>query len=312
MGSPLPYVAGVTGAELKRRVAGIVAARGWMRVSWPKKVLLVVGGAVLMAPMLLGQVRASQRLLKPEASAQDKPAEQHESMARDADPSFDVATIKPADPDDRNQGFRLDGRHLRVEANTMIGILCFAYSIQKSQIVNAPQWFSEQSWNIDGVPDKEGTPSWPQYRRMLQKLLAARFGLVMHPDKRELSVYALTVTKAGPKLEKSKSEPDALSNSSGHGVGKAQYMKFTNESMADFVHVLELMGGDKPVVDQTNLPGRYDFTLLWTPDQIRATEPDAPPGLSTALQEQLGLKFESTRAATDVFVIDAATRPTEN
>jgi hypothetical protein len=283
MGSPLPYVAGVTGAELKRRVADRVAARGWMRVSWPKKALLLVAGAaVLMAPMLLGQVRAAQRLLKPDASAQDKPAEQHESMARDADPSFDVATIKPADPDDRNQGFRLDGRHLRVEANTMIGILCFAYS------------------------------SWPQYRRMLQKLLAARFGLVMHPDKRELSVYALTVTKAGPKLEKSKSEPDALSDASGHGVGKAQYMKFTNESMADFVHVLELMGGDKPVVDQTNLPGRYDFTLLWTPDQIRATEPDAPPGLSTALQEQLGLKLESTRAATDVFVIDAATRPTEN
>ncbi|HXE07776.1 MAG TPA: TIGR03435 family protein [Acidobacteriaceae bacterium] len=233
-------------------------------------------------------------------------------MAKDADPSFEVAVIKPSDPNDKNQAFGLEGHRIHIENNSMIGILCFAYSIQKSQIVNAPEWFTEQRWDIDGVPDVEGTPSWDQYRGMLQKLLATRFGLKMHHDKRELSVYTLTVTKGGAKLEKSKSAPDALSDASGHGMGSGQYMKFTNETMPGFAHVVQMMGLDRPVIDQTNLAGRYDFSLTWTPDAIRAAEPNAPPALFTAVQEQLGLKLEATRAPADVFVIDAATKPTQN
>ncbi|MGD0798053.1 MAG: TIGR03435 family protein [Acidobacteriaceae bacterium] len=245
------------------------------------------------------------------ACAQDKATQPLAPMARDADPAFEVAVIEPADVNDHNQGFRLDGHRISIEGSTMTSLICFAYSIQKSQIVGAPGWFDEQGWNIDGVPDAEGKPSWHQYRRMLQKLLSTRFGLAIHPDKRELSVYALMVAKGGAKLEKSKSDPDALSDQSGHGVGTAQSMKFTNDSMTDFAQTMQLMV-DRPVVDQTNLSGRYDFSLLWTPDVMRATEPDAPPGLFTAVQEQLGLKLEAVHAATDVFVIDAATRPTQD
>src|SRR5580658_3999426 len=109
------------------------------------------------------------------AYAQDKAIEPVKPMARDADPAFEVATIKPADPSDRNQGFSLKGHRISIEANSMTSLICFAYSMQKSQIVNAPAWFDEQLWNIDGVPDAEGTPNWHQYRRMLQKLLATRF-----------------------------------------------------------------------------------------------------------------------------------------
>jgi uncharacterized protein (TIGR03435 family) len=244
------------------------------------------------------------------ACAQDNPV-QSLKMARDADPGFEVATIKPADPDDRHQGFSLKGHRIAIANNTMTSLICFAYSIQKSQIVNAPRWFDEERWNIDGVPDVEGVPNWSQYRRMLQKLLSTRFGLQMHHDKRELSVYALSVTKGGPKLEKSKEDPDALSDQSGHGIGAQQYMKFTNSSMADFAKTMELMG-DRPVLDQTGISGRYDFSLLWIPDPSRATATDTAPALFTAVQEQLGLKMEATRAATDVFVVDGATRPTQN
>lgn len=244
--------------------------------------------------------------------AQNTPTQPLPPMARDADPSFEVATIKPSDPNDTNYGFRLEGHQIRVEANTMTNIISFAYSVQKSQIINAPKWFDEQRWDIEGVPDVEGRPSWVQYKKMLQKLLASRFDLKMHPDKRELSVYVLTVAKNGPKLEKTKSDPGALNNASGHGIGAAQFMKFTNESMADLAQVFEIVGGDRPVVDHTNLPGRYDFTLTWTPDSIRAAEPNAPPSLFTAVQEQLGLKLEATRAPADVLVIDHAEKPSEN
>jgi uncharacterized protein (TIGR03435 family) len=244
------------------------------------------------------------------ACAQDNPA-QPLKMARNANPEFEVATIKPADPDDHSQGFHLSGHRVSIENMSMTSMICFAYKVQKSQIVNAPQWFDQQLWDINGVPDTDGAPNWEQYRHMLQKLLSARFGLQMHHDRRELSVHALTVAKGGPKLEKSKNDPDALSDQSGHGIGAQQYMKFTNSSMADFAQTLELMG-DRPVVDQTNLSGRYDFSLLWTPDTMRATPTDTAPGLFTAVQEQLGLKLEATHASTDVFVIDAATRPTQN
>ena len=246
------------------------------------------------------------------AGAQDNTAQQVKPMAKDADPSFEVATIKPTDPNEHDQGFQLNGHRIRVLNNNMMAIVCFVYKVQNSQIVNAPKWFDEDRWDIDGVPDVDGKPDWAQYRSMLKKLLATRFGLEMHSEKRELSVYALTVAKAGPKLEKTKSDPNANSDSSGHGMGAAQYMKFTNESMAEFAQILELVGGDRPVLDQTNLPGRYDFTLLWTPDSIRATPTDAAPGIFTALQEQLGLKLTPTRASADVLVIDAATRPTQN
>jgi uncharacterized protein (TIGR03435 family) len=245
------------------------------------------------------------------AQAQDIATPPLKPMARDADPAFEVAAIKPSDPNDRNQGFRLKGRRISIEAETMTGLICFAYSIHKTQIVNAPQWFEDQPWDIAGVPDLDGAPNWKQYRRMLQKLLATRYGLVMHHDKRELSVYAITVTKGGPRLERSKSDPDALSDQSGHGEGHAQYMKFTNDSMADFAETMELMV-DRPVVDQTNLSGRYDFSLLWTPDVIRDAQTDAAPGLFTAVQEQLGLKLAAMHLPTDVLVIEAATRPTQN
>jgi uncharacterized protein (TIGR03435 family) len=80
---------------------------------------------------------------------------------------------------------------------------------------------------------------------------------------------------------------------------------------------------DRPVVDQTGLTGRYDFTLRWTPDEtqfvgmgVRVPPPtgdaSAAPGLFTAIQEQLGLKFEATKAPVDVLVVDRAERPSDN
>jgi uncharacterized protein (TIGR03435 family) len=80
---------------------------------------------------------------------------------------------------------------------------------------------------------------------------------------------------------------------------------------------------DKPVVDRTGLTDRYDFNLNWTPDEgqfaalggYRAPaqeDPNAPPSLYTALQEQIGLKLESTKANVDTFVIDHIEKPGAN
>jgi len=146
---------------------------------------------------------------------------------------------------------------------------------------------------------------------MVEKLLNNRFALRTHHEKRELSVYALTVAKGGVKLARSKSEPDAPIDQTGNLASGQQSWTFTNNTMTDFAMGMQFLVG-KPVADQTSLIGRFDFTLTWTPDELRTPDPGAPPGLFTAIQEQLGLKLDSARAPTDVLVIDYADRPSAN
>jgi uncharacterized protein (TIGR03435 family) len=90
--------------------------------------------------------------------------------------------------------------------------------------------------------------------------------------------------------------------------------------MKDFAGLLQEVVLDKPVVDQTGIKGRYDFTLKWAPDFSQfgghvppPTEaPDAPPSLFTAVQEQIGLKLDTTKTMVDVLVIDHVEKPSEN
>src|ERR1700679_1272266 len=142
--------------------------------------VVFLAGAMLVAPRAFGQ-------------GQDVPP-----MAADAHPSYDVATIKPSDPDDGSVGFHSNGRRLFTENETMDSLIAVAYSVHVKQIVNGPEWFSKDRWDIQGVPDVEGAPNWQQQREMLQKLLAERFGLKFHRSKRELSIFAITVAKGGP------------------------------------------------------------------------------------------------------------------
>ena len=134
---------------------------------------------------------------------------------------------------------------------------------------------------------------------MLQALLADRFKLVIRREVRESTVYALVVAKNGLKLKRS--EPGA------------QYtMRAGREGMSAVkmpLHMLaDLLSGyaQRIVVDKTGVEGDYDFKFDWSP-----RDPDAP-SLFTAVQEQLGLKLESEKAAVEFLIIEHAERPTEN
>jgi uncharacterized protein (TIGR03435 family) len=93
--------------------------------------------------------------------------------------------------------------------------------------------------------------------------------------------------------------------------------------MGDLAGVLQTAVLDRPVIDKSGLQGRWDFTLRWTPDETQfqgmgvripppSNDPDAPPGLFTAFQEQLGLKLESSRGPVEVLVVDRVEKPSEN
>jgi uncharacterized protein (TIGR03435 family) len=241
-------------------------------------------------------------------------------MAADANPSFEVATIKPSKPDTPGKLFRIQPGHFSTINTTLSDLIGFCYGLQPKQVVGAPAWLETQKFDLDGKPDGTGQPSVDQWKKMLEKLLADRFQLKFHHEKKELSVYALVVAKNGPKLTKSEAEANATPSLLFRGLGT---LPVRNATMADFAGVMQSAVLDRPVVDQTGLSGRFDFVLTWTPDEtqfaglgVRVPPPsdkaDAPPDLFTAIQQQAGLKFEPTKAPVDVMVIDRVEKPSEN
>jgi len=243
------------------------------------------------------------------------------AMAADAKPKFDVVTVKPSDPNRPGKLFTFRGTHAMTINTNMNDLITFAYGLHAKQIVDAPAWFGTDKFDIDGVPDVPGRPASAQLKMLMQDVLTQRFGLTFHHDQRELSVYEITLAKGGPKMTVTSDLPSAPKNFLYRGLGD---LHVTNMTMRDFCDGMQGSAMDKPMVDHTGLTDRYDFNLKWTPDdtqfaqfgprppQKENDDSNAPPSLSTALQEQLGLKIDATKSKVDVFVIDHVDKPSAN
>ena len=134
----------------------------------------------------------------------------------------------------------------------------------------------------------------------------------LHRETKELAVYAITVAKGGEKMARSAGDPNGTPDENERSNGGVVTMRMTNMSMGEFAPDLGYFVG-RPAVDQTGLTGRYDFQLKWTADETRApADGSAPPGMFTAIQEQIGLKLEPVKAQTEVLVVDAVERPSAN
>jgi len=236
------------------------------------------------------------------------------SMPADANPSFEVATIKPSDPASQGASMLVGrgGANLFTTTNsTLADLISFAYGVHARQVTGGPGWLETDKYDLNAKPDQPGIPNVTQLRTMVQKLLADRFQLTFHHDKKELSAYALTVAKTGPKIAKTQ----ATGNLPGFGGRGPGNIFVRNATMAEFAEFLQARIVDRPVVDQTGLSGRYDFPFKWTPDASQPAapgDPDDPPDLFTAFQQQLGLKLEATKTPVDVLVIDRVSKPSEN
>jgi uncharacterized protein (TIGR03435 family) len=241
-------------------------------------------------------------------------------MAADADPSFEVATVKPAKPEEQGRAFLVRGRQFSTINTTLTSLVSFAYDLQDKQIVGGPDWMTTDKWDIEAQPDVPGVPNQKQLKSMLQKLLADRFQLKFHKDQKDLSAYVLAVAKSGAKMNKNESDPNGLPGLFFQGLG---ILSVRNATMADFAQLMQSAVLDRPVVDRTALAGKYDFQLKWTPDEsqfggmgIKVPPPseaaDAPPPLFTALQEQLGLKMDVEKTPVQVYVLDHVEKPLAN
>jgi len=264
-----------------------------------------------LATVIFAVLLAAGSLVAQDSSA-GSPAKSPELMAKDADPGWEVATVRQSDPDGKEQSFSIRGRHVMIKRQTVETMLMVGYGLQKTQIANAPQWVKAEPFDVDGIPDAEGQPSVRQFQSMVRKLLVERFGLKMHREPREMAAYALTIAKDGPKLAATKSDENALPNQEVHGGNGDRLLKFTNVSMDDFA-LMMLYEVDKPLLNRTGLKGRYDFELRFTKDELPAAANSAPaPELFTAIQEELVLKVEAVKAPVGVLVVDAVQRPSAN
>ena len=234
-------------------------------------------------------------------------------MAKDADPDWEVASVKESASLEPGDQVDIHGRHVTLDRDTVEVLLLIGYAAQKDQIVGLPDWAKTVRWDIDGVADVNAEPNLDQFQAMIRRVLVERFGLAMHHESREMSVLALRVAKGGMKLTPDTSDPNGLPSHDYKHNGGQVTGTFRNTSMHDLA--LMLLGQvDRPIVDQTGVQGRYDFQLRWARDEAATVAPgvDAPPGLFTAIQEQLGLKLEPAKAAADVLVIDKVERPGAN
>ena len=244
-------------------------------------------------------------------------------MLANAKPEFTVATIKPSSPGAPRGGYGFRGQDVTTTNVTVNWLIKLAYNVHARQISGGAAWLDSEKYDIVGRPDTPGQPSRDQMKLMIQKLLADRFQLKFHTEKRELPVYAMVVLKTGAKITVSAGDPHAFP-----GIGFAQgpgvlSLVGRNTGLDGVANGLQSNILDKPVVNQTGLTGRYDFTLRFTPDPTQvanfgalapanAADLDAPPDIFTAFQQQLGLKLQSTKAVVDVMVIEKVERPSPN
>jgi uncharacterized protein (TIGR03435 family) len=235
--------------------------------------------------------------------------------------SFDVASI-------HINNTETDGHHHIISEPTesrfrtvnlaLRELIQFAYGMPDSQILGGPSWLDSIMFDIDAKSDpsvdaelRALPPEQARHQKqlMVQSLLADRFELKVHQETRQLPVYALVVAKDGPKFKPSQIDGTTID------TGRARlHIAGSDDTIGILSRELALVLG-RVVVNQTGLSGRYDLSLRWTPDDAAAlasSSPDIPPDIFTAIQEQLGLKLESTKGPVPVLVIDSVEKPSPN
>jgi uncharacterized protein (TIGR03435 family) len=263
------------------------------------------------------------------------------------EPAFDVASIRPNQSVGARSVLQLNpaGR-LNAVSVTAKSVILRAYGLVDSQLIGAPAWLNEERYDIDArvAPVPPGGPD--ALLPHMRALLVERFQLKARPDTRELPAYALTFARRDQQLGTllkptttdctqpitlTLDEVRAAARDGWPPCGMSYFVSFvTSAGPGNTVKMRVRRSGatletlatmlqtnvDRPVVDQTQLKGRFDIEYSFapqppTPGVESVFGPESPP-LFVALEEQLGLKLESRRLIVPVLVIDSIARPTEN
>ena len=232
-------------------------------------------------------------------------------------PQFDVISVKPSKDNGTRVQFTADG--MRGTAVTTQFLLFEGFGgINQNQVIGEPSWSTGDGFDIEAKVAAVDLPTlakmtFEQRRTMFQQILADRFKLIAHHETRELPIYQLVIGKNGSKLKESAPDDPASTAPRRKGImfgpGRGE-VTATDASLSMVIAPLSRQLG-RIIVDKTGLTGRYDFTLAWTPDGVAPSD-QSGPDIFTAIQEQLGLKLESTKGPVDVIVIDHIEKPSAN
>jgi uncharacterized protein (TIGR03435 family) len=292
-----------------------------------RKLLLAVAGVLtVITPLMVGVVNAHA------IGAQEPAKPVPQLIATSELPEFEVASIKPSAPDSNLRVDFAPGGKLYIANATLRFLIKIAYDIGDDQLAGGPRWIGSTRFDLAATPDRPlgGDPKnmapdqiiafHKPTRLRLQRLLAERFQLELRRESVPMPIFALVVAKGGPKkLTTTTSTGDPKLNAkSGSGVLSA-----IGVDMATLAKFLSEGQTGRPVLDMTDLKGRFDFHLEWTPDpslnplppNSGANQPPADVGgisIFTALQQQLGLKLEARTSPADRLVVVRAELPSAN
>lgn len=257
-------------------------------------------------------MRYTMRLIPAFALCASLLAQEHSELPS----SLAVATIKPSAPD-AGTLVQIRGNRFATEGTTLLDVFQYAYNIHPDQLVGGPGWLRSAKFDILADPETDRRPTSDQMKELVRGLLADRFHLKMHTEQRLLPAYALTKSTSEPTLRKSTADPAGIPVV---GVDAKGDLRVGNATMDDFARFLQRFVLDRPAVNQTGIPGRYDFVLQWAlGNEASSSEPnqtptvsDDRPSLFTAIKEQLGLELEATKTNVAVYVVDHAEMPTND
>jgi uncharacterized protein (TIGR03435 family) len=244
--------------------------------------------------------------------------------------TFDVATIRPAQPPDANfhvsvssppHSSRFEATNIPIKA-----LLQIAYGFD-APVVGAPDWVANTFYTIQARSDEAADARLARLtdnevrlekRNAIRVLLAERLGLKTHLETRNTSIYNLVVDKGGVKMQAvppppangEAPPPPRPSDVQAHGSQHGLEFVGSNASMRAIASALSAMV-EAPVVDKTSLTGTYNYTLQFGRDWSER-DPESWPSIFTAVQEQLGLKLEAVHESVPNLVVDHITKPTEN
>ena len=337
--SPLTFVPGITGSDLKKRIEAIMTNRVLRSLNPAKKLALAVACLTALAvPILVGIAHAQS-----------------------AAPKFEVASIRPGCADSGNQAgpARAGATLISAErldqcgSEEMLNRTAYIWyagghfhgRMPGPPIEGGPTWIHSDQFRINAKAN--GTPGREMISGpMLQTVLEDRFGLKIHRETREVPVYELTVAKTGAKLPLFKEgtcvhfpqlqvgeTPPTLKpgqmpcmNVIGLRNGPNMGLKAEGENLEDFSNLLSL-ALDRPVVDKTGIKGTFNIHLEFavdesTPRFLPGADPQmqpapssndpAGPSIFTAIQKELGLKLDAAKGPREFIVIDHVDRPSEN
>lgn len=248
--------------------------------------------------------------------------------------SFDVISIKPNHSINvgSSLGDSMPGT-FTVKNFSLLYLIEYAYNVKEGQIEGLPSWASSEKYDViakidDVAAAQEKSLPYEQRSRLakvrVQGLFAERFGLKLHHETKDLPVLELTVAKGGPKLSEAALQPGEKEahplppGSFMTGMTGAEWIMKSNQTPLRIL-ITALSGqpeiSGRVLLDRTNLSGKYSFTLQWARENLSAATAASEmpgPSLFTALEDQLGLRLESTRAPVDVLVIDHVEQPSPN